>query len=62
MLFPSPKTLESKVEVKIMTVKKTVGNYRSRRNGDVSDVRTLKINQLEKIQIATGEKSVVEVG
>jgi hypothetical protein len=45
------------VEVKIMIVgekrKQKVGNYQSERNEDVSDVGTLEINQLEKIQIAT---------
>jgi len=65
MLSPSRKALESKVEVKIMTAdgeEKRVGNYRDGRNENVSDVKTLRIDQLEQIQIATGEKCVVGVG
>ena len=41
----------SKVGVKIMTVdreEKRVENYRSRRNENMRDVKTLKIDQLEK--------------
>lgn len=33
--------------------RREVGNYRSKRNENVSDVGTLEINQLEKIQVAT---------
>jgi hypothetical protein len=44
------------VEVMSMTAerkRREVGNYRSKRNENVSDVGTLEINQLEKIQVAT---------
>jgi hypothetical protein len=44
------------VEVKSMMAerkRREIENYKSKRNEDVSDIGTLKINQLEKIQVAT---------
>jgi hypothetical protein len=48
-----PEQVEEKKSMTAERKRREVGNYNSKRNENVSDVRTLEINQLEKIQVAT---------
>jgi hypothetical protein len=54
MLFASEISEQSRSEDHDRKRNERFGNYRSGRNGNMSDVKTLRIDQLEKIQIATG--------